>query len=39
MFVQDVSIRFTNQIVGVQGGDEPNRLTWWASVDDDHCFD
>jgi hypothetical protein len=26
MFVQDVSIRFTNQTIGVQGGDEPNQL-------------
>jgi hypothetical protein len=26
MFVQDVSIKFTNQTIGVQGGDEPNRL-------------
>jgi hypothetical protein len=27
MFVRDVSIKFTNRTVGVQGGDEPNRLT------------
>jgi hypothetical protein len=27
MFVRDVKIKFTNRMVGVQGGDEPNRLT------------
>lgn len=27
MFVRDVSIKFTNRTVGVQGGEEPNRLT------------
>lgn len=43
MFVRDVSIKFTNRTVGVQGGDEPNRLTWSASAanhdkENDHCF-
>jgi len=43
MLVQDVSIKFTNRTVGVQGGDEPNRLTWSASAanhdkGNDHCF-
>lgn len=44
MFVRDVTIKFTNRTVGVQGGDEPNRLTWWASAAanrnrrNDQCF-
>jgi hypothetical protein len=27
MFVRDVTIKFSDRTVGVQGGDEPNRLT------------
>jgi hypothetical protein len=43
MFVRDVRIKFTNQIIGVQGSEEPNRLTWSASAanhvkGNDHCF-
>jgi hypothetical protein len=32
MFVRDVTIKFSDRTVGVQGGDEPNRLTWSASA-------